>query len=282
MKIKFLLMAAIFAATTAIAQDIEVDYLLVYGSRDFQNFYKSKTYVVMDQYAESDYSKAIQTAVEKYWKITDFEVITLGQYREMKSDKTKSFLTREHVAGNEKLIYLTLFMGGQRSMETKGKILAAVPLKYYSEDEANYLYKLDGLVQYMQWQVNSIRDLKLTSNEDFLALYNKNRHVKKTKTLYIPRAYLTNKVTSLEQIKKYYTSDVKLVNPDQIKQAIADQDEQVIYLSIVGPAKELKGRTGFFAIYTAKDGEKLWHMTRSVSNAAPVGITGYDLKKMNK
>ncbi|HAW52634.1 MAG TPA: hypothetical protein DCX54_09960 [Flavobacteriales bacterium] len=260
----------------------EIDDLLVYDQKEYDRLLKSTTYVVLDQYSESGFSKALTAAVEKYWDLTKFEIIDQGTYREYINDKTKSFLTRNYIAGDKDWITLNLFMGGQKSMETKGKIVASVKMKHYTEPDEDMLYKIPVFVQNIQWQFRMVKNNAYTSASDFNKYYKTQSMVMKTRTLYILNQHLTNKVESLEKVKDYYKNDVSLVDAEQINQAITNQDSNVVFLSIVAPTKNWSGRDGYYRIYTANGGQTVIGYTRSVSSSAPLGVTGYDLKTFNK
>ena len=260
----------------------EVDDFLVYDQKEIEKFLKSTTYVVLDQHKDSDYSLAITDAVKKYWSITKFEIIDRSTYLSYLKDKTKSFLTREYITGDKDLISLNLFMGGQRQLNTRGRILATIKLKHYTATDHQFIYKLPNLILNIQWQVNTIKNLALESEKGFQAHMKTRRMIKQSRTLYILKEHLTNKVASLENLKKYYKYDVSVVEQEQLKNAIIKEDTNVIYLSIVAPTKNWGGQKGYYRIFTVKDGETLIKYTRSVSSSAPLGVTGFDLKNFNK
>ncbi len=275
-----LLSVIVFMCCFAQAQPIE--NFLVYGKKNFDYFHKYKTYVVLDRHEESDYSLAIKEAVKKYWKASEYEFITMAEYKNTFSDKSRFFLTKEYVCGEEGIIYLSLFQGGQRGMKDRGKILASARLKYYSQLNDTYLYKIGGTVQYLQWYLKVVEKKKFESFEGFEDYVNRQKSLIKTKTLLIEKDYFTEKVSSRKEIEKYYKNSYRVVMKEDITRVIETQDEEVAYISIIGPKKDIQGKTGYIAVYLPKDGEVLYMYDRKLSAVSPVGITGYDLKKMNK
>lgn len=269
-----------FCTTSVVAQPIE--NFLVFGKKNFDYFHKYKTYVVLDRHEESDYSLAIKEAVKKYWKIGEYEFISMADYKATNTDKTRFFLTKEYVSGQKDIIHLCLFQGGQRGMETKGKILAAARLKYYSQLNESYLYKLGGTVQYLQWYLKTVEEKKIETFEGFRDYCDKQRRLIKTKTLLIEKDYYTEKVSSRSEIEKYYKNSYRVVMKEDISRVIETQDEEVVYISIIGPKKDIQGKMGYIAVYLPKDGELLYFYERKLSAVSPVGITGFDLKKLNK
>jgi hypothetical protein len=263
-------------------QSQEIDDLLVYDQKEFDRVLNSTTYIVLDQFKESNFSKTLIDAVEKYWTLTKYEIIDQGTYREYVKDKTKSFLTRNYIAGDKDWITLNLFLGGQKSMETKGKIVASIKMKHYTETDEEMVYKIPIFVQNIQWQFMMIKNNEYTSASDFNSYYKTQERYMKERTLYILNEHLTNKIESLEKVKDFYKNDVSLVDVEQIDQAIKRDDSTVVFLSIVAPTKNWSGRNGYYRIYSTNGGQTIVAYTRKVSSSAPLGVTGYDLKTFNK
>lgn len=262
-------------------QSQEIDDFVIYDEREFEDFMESKTYVVLDQFTESKFSLALTEAIKENWTITPFEIIDRAEYNKLKKDRNASFLTREYIAGDNKLISLSLFMGGQRYMDTKGELIANAKLKHYSATDEDFLYKLPILMKNMQWRIKLALNLKFESAEEYTQYLEDNRHLLHSKKLYILNEHLTNKVPTLEKLKKYYRHDVRLVNQSVIEDAILTQDSTVAFLSIVAPTKNYGGQTAYYRIFTADKGESLVSYERAVSSSAPVGVVGYDLMTFN-
>ena len=271
-----------FLALAVFAQAQEVEDLIVYEKKEVVKAVANKSYFVLDQFEESPFSLALKAAVEKYWTVTEYEFISQGNYREMISDKSKSFITRNYIAGDKDYICLNYFIGGQRGMEQRGKIIASVKLKHYTEPDEDMLYKIPTLVQNLQWKIQMKLNNNFSSAGDFEKFIQSQSHMVHSRTLYILNEYVTYKIKDLERLKKYYKHDVAVVNKEQIKQAIMNDDTSVVYLSIVAPIKNWGGQNGYYRVYSAKGGETYVAYTRGVSSTAPLGVTGYDLKVFNK
>lgn len=259
-----------------------VDDLVVYDQKILDRFYKSTTYVVLDQHTESAFSLALSESIKEFWKITPFEIIDRATYDTYSKDKTKSFLTREHIAGDENLISLSLFMGGQKQMDVKGQLISNVKLKHYTATDEDFLYKLPVLIKNIQWKVNMIRNLKFADDLAFKKYYEDHIETLHGKKLYILNEFLTPKVQSLEELKKYYRHDVSLVTKEVLIDAIQTEDSTIAFLSIVAPVKNWGGQTAYYRIFSTDTGESLVSYERSVSSTAPVGVIGNDLKNFNK
>ena len=271
-----------FIIFSLFVQAQEIDDFLIYDQKEIEKFLKTTTYVVLDQHKESDYSKTITEVVTKYWTITKFEIIDRSTYQIYLKDKTKSFLTREYITGTKDMITLNLFMGGQRQLTSKGKIISSIKLKHYTATDNQFLYKMPTLILNMQWYVNTMKNRMIEAPNGFKDYAKTRRQIKKSKTLYVLKEHLTNKIGSLEDLKRYYKYDVSVVGQEQLKNAIQAKDSSVIYLSIVAPTKNWGGQKGYYNVYSILDGEVLIKYNRSVSSSAPLGVTGFDLKNFNK
>lgn len=280
MKASKLLFFLLFIPLFTIGQD--VDDFVEYEKRNFDKFMKSTTYIVLDQFTESEYSLKLIEAVKEHWTITPYEIIDKATYKTYVKDRNKSFLTREYIAGDEKLVSLSLFMGGQRYMDERGVLIANVKLKHYTATDDDFLYKLPIFIQNIQWKVQLAVNLGFESKDAYQDYLDKNKHLLHSRKLYILNEHLTSKIESLEKLKKYYRHDVRLVNRSVIEDAILTQDTTVAFLSIVAPVKNWGGQTAFYRVFTADKGESLVSYDRSVSSSAPVGVIGYDLKTFNK
>lgn len=263
-------------------QVLNIDDMVIYDQKILDKFYTSTTYIVLDQHIESAYSKKLSESAKEFWTITPFEIIDRATYNTYLKDKTKSFLTREFIAGDKDMISLSLFMGGQKYMEKNGQLMANIKLKHYTATDEEFLFKLPVLLQNIQWRIKMIRESKFTGERDFQSYYLKNKNILHDKKLFILNSYLTNKVENLEEIKKFYKYDVSLVNEDVLADAILTQDTTIAFLSIVAPTKNWGGQTGYYRIYTTDRGETVLSYERAVSNTAPKGVTGHDLKTFNK
>ena len=60
--------------------------------KQIEDFFKSKTMVVMDANPLIGYNIVVADAVKKYWTITPYEIITSDQFDKMRTDPKLSFI----------------------------------------------------------------------------------------------------------------------------------------------------------------------------------------------
>jgi hypothetical protein len=113
--------------------------------------------------------------------------------------------------------------------------LCSIPLSYVQVDEKNYIYKLSALVQFMQNHIELVTANPQIISENVLRYYNKNNAETKNKTIYLLKNELESDINSIAKIRKVYPGKVKLVEVEEIENAIKNKDTNVIFLHKVGP-----------------------------------------------
>jgi hypothetical protein len=60
--------------------------------KQIEDFFKSKTMIVMDADPWTTYNPVINDEIKKYWTITPYEIITSNQFDKMYTDPKISFI----------------------------------------------------------------------------------------------------------------------------------------------------------------------------------------------
>jgi len=214
--IVFLLIA--FLVKFVDAQDIQLA-----EAGDYKRFASSTTYVVKIPDPFSIYNGVIEEILAKMWTITDYEIIEWTEFEQKKSDSKSSFIflsEAQRVENNKVLRYniLNLVMGSKYNDINKMPDLGSVPLSYaddeFSEEEQSYVYKLAGVLQFMQYYVNYQIANPGTKLQDVV---NKEREELHKKELWLVEDDLESSINSLSKIKKYYKHAVKIVSREDIE-----------------------------------------------------------------
>lgn len=207
---------------------------------DIKTFLRTTTYVVLEDNPMSEYNFKIKEAVERSWKITPYEFITVTQFEEMRGDISKSFLVKLQVKfTGDKLEatyhFLSVVLGAAVRRHTDLPDIVSVPLGYSSVPEDSYVYKLESLIRFAQ---NHVRILDQNPNlikSNIFQHYNKNRKETRGKELWLLEKDLEKNVRSLADIRKNYPHTVRIVTPEDIEKAIKEKNENVVFLHKVGP-----------------------------------------------
>ncbi|BAX80219.1 hypothetical protein [Labilibaculum antarcticum] len=207
---------------------------------DYTRFYKTKTLVVLEDKLFSDFNDKIKEAVKQNWTLTEYEFISNAEFQKQRFDPKYSFLVTSIVTFNKdktkaKYNFLSLVLGGQAKQIGDMPDLCSIPLSYVQVDEKNYIYKLTALVQFMQNHIALVSANPQIISENVLRYYNKNNAETKDKTIYVLKNELEYDINSLEKIRNVYPGKVKLVEVEEIENAIKNKDTNVIFLHKVGP-----------------------------------------------
>jgi len=254
---------------------------------DLDHFYKTKTYVVLETNAISDYNIEIQDAVNKFWNITEFEFLKMEDFAEKSKDKNASFLYLAGVSfekdrSNARYQFLCLSLGGDRVSIDDLKDLANIPMAYYGVDSDHYAYKLGIMIRFLQYHVKLITEDHSVVRQNVYKYYNENMADVKGKTLYLVEEELARDVNSLSKIKAVYPGQIKLVDRETIKELIMAEDEDAVVLHKVGPeGKKMNARVYKILIGLAE--AKFYYFDYHKVNAKkPDAFLASDFKKLAK
>jgi hypothetical protein len=246
-------------------------------------FLKSTTYVVEDANPFSSFNDSIKSCMKKFWTITPYQFITAEEFDAKKTSNLNSFIMltdAEQMEDGVKCTYnfLNLILGGTSDLNRMPD-LGSVPLSYTDVSEDEYLYKLGGILIFMQNHVKYASEhpsVKLT-------LVNKDSKTDiKTKELWLLKDELPSDFNTVEKIKTVYPYKVKLVTKEDIRKAIADENPDVVYLHKVGPEGTIAGGKCWKFLVTAKEGEVLYYDGHTVTDLKPDAFLEKDFKAIAK
>ena len=155
---KILIVLMLTMASGIQAQMSKVTYA---DKKQIEDFFKSKTMVVMDADPWTSYNPVITDAVKKYWTITPYEIITSAQFDKMLTDPKLSFIFLSKVQlekdKNEVYyMYLNVVMGAKVRDITNMPELLSIPLAYSEVDEDDYVDKLPLMLRFAQVHLNNL------------------------------------------------------------------------------------------------------------------------------
>jgi len=258
-------------------------------AEDVKAFLKSTTYVVLENNPTSEYNFKIKEAVEKSWTITPYKFVTAKEFETIRQDIDKSFLVLVQMKFDKDKIpavynFICVSMGAAVKSLTDMPDVCSLPLSYFSVPEDNYIYKLEGIIRFMQNHIKLIDQTPALIKNNIFDYYNKNTKEIKTKELWVVENDLEKTTRSLAQIRKNYTYTVKVVTAESIEKAIAEKNPNVVYLHKVGPdGTRLQARC-YKIIIGAGDDQIYYYdyhtITKSDGNGD--GLLVSDFKKMNR
>jgi len=254
---------------------------------DLDNFMKTKTYVVLDDSPLSEFNMEMKEVMPREWNITEFEYLKLADFEEKSKDPTCSFIYTSYVAfesdkTESRYIFLHLSLGGDNVSLNDLRDIVSIPLGYAGVDAEHYNYKLGLFVRFMQKHINLIREKPDIISANVFKHYNENMSDVKGKTLYLIDDELAKDVSTAARIKTMYPYDFKLVEREDIKEAITGGNEDVVFLHKVGPeGKKLKARC-YKILIGAANGDFYYFNYHMISPKKQDGFLSSDFKKLAK
>ena len=277
-----------------IAAILSFPMLLLFAQReytpttaDLEKFLKTKTLVVLEASPLSEFNFEIQEVMKRDWKITNFEFINISDFKEKSKSEDYSFLYISQVVfekdkTDSRYIFIHLSLGGDNLAVDDLRDMVSVPLGYFGGDPDNYIYKLGVILRFMQNHVNLIyKDPGLISNNIFKH-YNDNIKNIHEKTLFVVEDELSKDVSTTARIKQIYPYKFKIVTREEIKQAILDNDNNVVFLHKVGPEGKKKDARCYKIIMGAGDANFYYFDYHKVTDNNPDGFLKSDFNSLKK
>lgn len=189
-------------------------------------FFKTKTYVVLDDNPISDYNFKIEENVKKYWTVTPFEFIDQATFALKRTDPNNSFIIlSETVFIKDKLQakydFFSLLLGGNYSVVKTMPVLGAIPIGYTGAPQESSMYKLGAILKFLQAHILLLKEHpEILDNSNPFKYYNDNQKSIKDKTLYLVKEEQIPELNSKSKIAPYYPYKVQFVSRDELEEAI--------------------------------------------------------------
>lgn len=254
---------------------------------NLEAFFKTTTLVVLDQNPLNTYDAEIMEAMKNEWTITKFESIRYDEFEEKRMDPGYSFIMLVNITfENDKLNavykFLNLSMGGDYFNMSMMPDIVSVPVAYKNVEEDSYNYKLGILVRFIQNHIKLIYENPEIISANIFKHYNDNKGDVKAKTLYLIADELETSINSRSRIDKIYPYNFTLVTREDIRDAIAKRDENVVFLHKVGPEGTRLDARCYKILIGAGDANFYYFDYHMINDKKPDGFLEEDLKKISK
>ena len=263
----------------------------VYGQQhlpkidDYRRFLKSKTMVVYDDEMMSDFNMKIKEIMKRSWSITPVEFITSKEFEKVKHNPDLSFLLTSIVTFDKDKIkarynFLCLLMGQPNAKITNLPDLCSLPLSYAQVEDESYYYKLEAFVQFLQSHVNAVLVDPTLIGENGFKKYSEGAGRLADKTLYLIKEEVAPDIRDLNKIKAIYPHKVKFVTQEDVEEAVAQKDNNIVFLHKVGP-EGTRTRARVYKLIVGAGDSKLYYWDyQMIEKASDDALQAKDLKKM--
>ncbi|MCW3788574.1 hypothetical protein [Plebeiibacterium sediminum] len=257
------------------------------SEKDYQDFFNTKTYVVLDDNPLSDFNFMIKKVMPRVWNITDYEIISHAEFDEKRRDPSYSFIVTSTVTFDKdktkaRYTFVSLLMGKDVYSITDMPDLCSIPLSYLRVEDDSYAYKMEGFIKFMQDHVKLVSQNPKIINANMFKYYNKNVQSLNNKKLLLVKEDLTTEVNTLSKIQSIYPYHVEIVTQEEVAKAIENKDPDVVYLHKVGPEGTKYKARCYKIVIGAADSQFYyfdWHMVTPKNRD---GLLESDLKAMAK
>lgn len=252
------------------------------------DFFNTKTYIVSSSRTLSSYNMQVKDAVEAYWDLTEYEFLEHNEFDKKRNNPEYSFLIEDFTVFERdktkvRYRFLSLLKGEEESSLDEMPTICSVPLSYREVDDKYWAYKIGIIVRFMQKHVRNMKENPDIIDDDVFEHYHKNLEDIKDKTLYLIEGELADEVNTKGEIEDVYPYDFKIVNRDEVKQAIKDQREDVVFLHKVGPQGTRRKARCYKILIGADDARFYYYNYHNISKGRrPDGFLKRDFRRIER
>lgn len=256
--------------------------------QDLDRFFNTKTYVVLDPNPISAYNFKMKQAVKDNWDVSEYEFVSYDEFEQLRNNPDYSFLMEDIVVFDRdktkaRYRFLSLMLGEKRARLEEMPTLVSVPLSYREVDQEYWAYKLSVILRFFQKHIRTMEENPDILDDNILEYYNKNMEDIKDKTLYLVKDELAPDVDTRSEISQYYPYDFKLVDREEVAQAIKEAREDVVFLHKVGPQGSRHRARCYKILMGAKNAKFYYFDYHFVArNKRPDGFLKRDFKKLKR
>jgi hypothetical protein len=249
------------------------------------DFFTSTTYVVMDSNPSVGFNIFIKDAMQKYWKVTPYKIISHEEFDAMRKDNKSSFLflsVENLTKGNTEAFYdyLVLAMGDNSANLSQMPEIVNIPLSYSAVDENKYVNKLGLIIRFVEVH---LANMKEASNHVYLRklnYYNKFIKEVKAKTLLVEEEDLAEEVNTIEKIKAIYKYDVKIVTSEEIEKAVQEKTPNTVVLHQISPSEEDREGRSYHYILGTDDARMYYFNYFTITEKKQPGFLARDFRRL--
>jgi len=245
-------------------------------------FLNSKTCVVLEN-SGMFYNVYIKDAVQKYWKLTEFEFIDQQEFEKRRFDSKYSFLVLmkgvfDKDPSGVSYSYINLVLGDPANNMTDMPELCSIPLSYSEEDNIDYGYVIPAIVKFMQKHAKNLERNRFRISLSGLRYYNGTANFK-NKVLLFNKEMMASDANSPDKIKEVYPYSFRLLTSAEIQADLIANPTNTLFNFHVGPAQNSGAGKCFEMIFDV-EGNLYYYNFRKVTNEKGDGFSKQDFLRI--
>jgi hypothetical protein len=248
-------------------------------------FLKSTLYVVTDENPTSEYNMNIKIAVEKNWKITNFEFINYTDFESKRLDPANSFLVLSEINFPKdkvqmKYDFVSILVGGNFPSVNEMPEICTFPVGYSEGDDDASMYKLPAIIGFFNLHITNMQTNPKLLKDKKYAYYTKQAKNMKKSTFYLVADEQLPELNTDKKIKPLYSGKITLMGRDEIGNFIEKRMNNVVFLHKVGPSDSKITGTRCYTIVMGTDFTLYYFKYHLISEKAPNGLMANDWKTL--
>ncbi|MBR5856147.1 MAG: hypothetical protein IKY70_02610 [Bacteroidales bacterium] len=276
-KLSLIALVAILMAVPAISN------AQVFSKKEDLKDLNSKTLMVVLENS-SMINLTLKQAVEKEWELSKIAFCNLEEFEKIKTDSSYYFLVRvKGIFKKERepsIEFLSLLKGGEEARMGLDEMYDVLSLPFQTIDDPDgYIIPyIDAYVNIIEAHVLRVQKHKIAATLG-LGWYSNRLQELRNKTVLVNENDLSELITK-EEANKILKDGGKVVEEDEIYDAIDNKKPKTAYTICIGPQVEQQGSYCYKMVISADSHDIFYYRKQKVNSKNPKGFLPEDIKKI--
>lgn len=242
-------------------------------------FFASTLYVVTNNNALSEYDVMIKEAIQKNWRVTQFDFITQAEFENQRLDPSKSFLiyTETTFPKDKNPIaydFLSIVLGGNYASVEQMPEVCSFPVCVSESDGEEAYYKLPIIIGFLNKHIKDMQTNTALLKDKKYAFHVKQSGNMAKKTLYLITEEQLPEFNTVQKIKAVYKGKTVFLAQEELANLIKKRAINVAFLHKVAPIDEEKEQGArCYVIFMGTDNALYYFGYHVISEKEGNGVT---------
>ena len=241
-------------------------------------FFNSTLYVVTNSNPLSEYNTLIKDAIQKNWRVTQFDFITIAEFEKQRFDPQKSFLIYSETTfpqDNNPIPFdvLSIVLGGNYATVELMPEVCSFPVCVSDSDGDEAYYKLPVIIGFLNQHVKTLQTNPALLKDKKYAWHVKQSGSMAKKTLYLIAEEQLPEFNTAQKIKAVYNGKIVFLAQDELANLIKKRAINSAFLHKVAPLSDEIQGARCYIIFMGTD-NALYHFGwHTISEKEGNGVT---------
>lgn len=254
---------------------------------ELADFFNTETLVVLENTMFSTYNTFIKSAMKEHWEITPYRFISVEDFEKERKNPDFSFIVLTETSFDRDKTssvynYINLLLGKDVGRIEDMPEICAVPLSFAGEEDTEYAYKAGIVLGFLQAHARHLSDEPSLTGKRYLKYYNKFIPDLSDMTILLSENDLVDELKSAEIIEKLYEHDIRIVDDEEIQEAILKKKDNTVILHMVGPESDRSGGLCFKMLIGTMDGMVYFYGEHKITPKKQKGLLVNDMKRIGR